>query len=255
MQQQVVYEQPLNERIRTFLRLEHLFRQLLYSLEGTDEWDSRASIATLLDLLSVFERTDLKNEIAKELERSAAYLTGLQDVPGVDRQRLDEVLERLDGQVDALHAMHGPVGHDLRRNEFLTDIAQRSGIPGGSCNFDLPGYHHWLNRPAEQRVTDLKAWFDGFAPVHEAVETALGLIRQSASTQQRTAAGGFYQQELATEPTCQLVRVGLPFGSPHFAEISGGKHRFSIRFMTASLDHRPTPTKGDVEFSLACCII
>ena len=51
MTKPVIYEQPLNERVRTFLRLEHLFCQTDYTLRGFSVWDSRASLDSLVDTL------------------------------------------------------------------------------------------------------------------------------------------------------------------------------------------------------------
>ena len=83
----------------------------------------------------------------------------------------------------------------------------------------------------------------------------LSLLRQSAPITMQTAAGGLFQQDLPSEPACQLVRVGVPAQYQVFAQISGGKHRFCIRFMTASLTKRPTQTSESVEFSLTCCAL
>ena len=44
----VLYEQPLNERIRSFLRLEYLFQQAAYHLSLQSEWDSRATLTCVL---------------------------------------------------------------------------------------------------------------------------------------------------------------------------------------------------------------
>ena len=42
------YEQPLSERMRTFLRLEFLYQQILYYGEREADWGTRATISTLL---------------------------------------------------------------------------------------------------------------------------------------------------------------------------------------------------------------
>ena len=56
----------------------------------------------------------------------------------------------------------GKTGQELRENEWLMGIKQRSAIPGGVCEFDLPSYHFWLNQSAEVRRLDLNEWL---APV------------------------------------------------------------------------------------------
>jgi cell division protein ZapD len=52
-----------------------------------------------------------------------------------------------------------------------------------------------------------------------------------------------------------LLRVGLRRTQPYFAEISGGKHRFTIRFMNSNASERPTQSEEDVAFQLTCCIL
>ena len=52
----------------------------------------------------------------------------------------------------------------------------------------------------------------------------------------------------------QMVRVELASGLPVFPEISGHKHRFSIRFLEVGESERPTQTSRDVDFMLTCCV-
>jgi cell division protein ZapD len=44
----------------------------------------------------------------------------------------------------------------------------------------------------------------------------------------------------------------LPHDSPYYAEISGSKHRFSLRFLEPG-EERPKLADAPVEFKLACC--
>ncbi len=74
MSELIVYEHPLNERIRTFLRLEHLFSETAYFLPQPEEWGSRAAIGGLIKINSIFTRADIKTEILKELERHLGNL-------------------------------------------------------------------------------------------------------------------------------------------------------------------------------------
>lgn len=255
MDNRVTYEQPLNERMRVLLRLEHLFHQSHHHLQGDSRSDSRCAIMSLLELVSIFERTEIKADIIKELDRNNANLAKLREVPGVDVSRLGEILQELVVLGEGLVALQGPVGRSLRSSEFLSAILQRSSIPGGTCDFDLPLFHYWLQRPADERLAALKAWFQVFDPIPKAVNTVLGLVRQSTSPVQQTARAGFYQQGLDTQPPGQLVRVILPADSPYYAEISGGKHRFTIRFMEPNYVDRPLQTAADVDFTLACCTL
>ncbi len=252
----VIYEQPLNERVRTFLRLELLFQEIRHHLGGTSAFDTRAAISNLLDIMSIFGRSDIKTEVMKELDRHAAKLENLSENPEVDSIQLNGLLEEMEGLIDELHALGGPVGHHLKTNEFLTSIQQRSSIPGGTCDFDLPAYHFWLQQPPEDRIRDLISWLESFDVIGRSIRLVLRLTRGSTLFRPHVASGGFYQQSLDPNVPCQMVRVAVPAGSPWFAEISGGRHRFTVRFLSQpTADERAAQTSDDVAFDLACCIL
>jgi cell division protein ZapD len=251
----ITYEQPLNERIRTFLRLEFLFQQASHGLQHQSPWDTRASVTNLIEILNVFGRTDLKTEVIKELERLTAILTRLETNPDVDSSKLNSIMDKIDLLVDRLHTFQGQVGQELKDSEFLTAIKQRSSIPGGTCDFDLPVYHFWLKHSAEERGAQMRHWLSAFDTFRAAIDLVLRLVRESSSTTQEIASTGFYQQSLDTATPYQLIRVSVPVDIPCFAEISGGKHRFTVRFMEMKDFDRPFQTTRDVAFLLNCCAI
>lgn len=255
VQKKITYEQPLNERIRTFLRLEFLFQQAYAHLANDSVWDSRATLNSILEILSIFSRADLKTEVMKELERQITVLERLEQNPGVDRQRLGSLLSDMDALIDHLHASKGQIGQELRQNEFLNSIRQRSSIPGGTCDFDLPAYHYWLQQPPGMRRQQLERWLKPFSTIAQSISLILRLIRDSAPPAREVAEAGFFQKTLEPTPPCHIVRVTVPADSPYFAEISGGKHRFTVRFMEQRIDERPVQTMENVSFELTCCTI
>lgn len=251
----IIYEQPLNERIRTFLRLEFLFSQASQHLHDESQWGSRSTLSSLLDILSIFGRTDLKTEVLKELERHTATLSRLESNPGVDRTRLKTALNELEMLGKKLHQASGPIAADLKTNEFLSSIQQRTAIPGGTCDFDLPAYHFWLQQSAQQRTRDLAGWLNRFDAIARAIQAILKLVRESAVLKPVTAEAGFFQKTLDSSHPCQLVRVAVDRDLPYYAEISGGRHRFTVRFMEGSREGHVRQTTVKVQLELGCCVI
>ena len=251
-----IYEQPLSERIRTFLRLEHLFAKAEHALSSMDPWSSRATLEAIIDVMAVVGRADLKKEIIKELERHAATLQGLARNPNVDPARLQEVLDVVKSQLASLRADENSWGQELRDDELLSIVRQRSSITAGTCNFDLPALHYWLQSSADSRANDLRRWLASFDLLETSVELCLKLVRESAIATQEVAPSGFFQRTLETSTPCQMIRVCVADDARCFPEISAGKHRFTVRFMrpTATRE-RPTQTDADVRFDLHCCVI
>jgi cell division protein ZapD len=254
MSNPIVYEQPLNERMRTLLRLEHLFSQTNHALQAESAWDHRQAISSIIEILSLLERADLKTEFIKEIDRLSGVLNKLKQQPDVDQATLDDLLGTLREHYVTLHQTTGRLGDALRTNELVNIVRQRLAIPGGTCGFDLPAFHYWLGQPASRRKEALEAWYDLFSPIETTVGLLLDIVRQSAYEEKVHAPSGYFQKALETHTPCQLVRVTLN-GTPVFPEISGGKHRISIRFLEQDDHLHPVPKQDDVQFLLGCCVI
>ena len=155
----ITYEYPLNERIRTLLRLESLFERANHFLvKEEDSRDHHAALLTLFEILEVATRADLKSDLLQELERQKQVLVGFRNNPQIAENVLKQVISDIERTSAALFAMTGKIGQHLRENDWLMSIKQRTGIPGGACEFDLPSYHYWLHRQAEERTGQLAAW-------------------------------------------------------------------------------------------------
>jgi len=250
----VVYEQPLNERMRTFLRLEFLYTQATYHSELASAWSSRAAVASLLEILAITARGDSRSDVLKELERHVNVLREYQTKTGVDPSRLKSLVSNLLKLREELAAAGGNFMGPLRDSEFLSAIKHRSAIPGGTCDFDLPDYSHWLNRPAEVRAAEFGCWLALLRPLCDSIAELLWLTRQNARCKAETAAGGVFQLQFDRDNPCQLVRITLPADTDLFPEISGNQHRCTVRFLNwTDATRRPVHVEVDVPFLLTCC--
>ena len=252
----VVYEQPLGERIRSFLRLEYLFERAAHELGRDSLWGTRTTMEILIDVMALMGRSDVKKEIIKELERHSVTLENLSQNPNVDTARLEDILARIKQFLGAIKVRDTPPGYELRYHEFLSSVRQRSSIPAGTCDFDLPNLHFWLQKPTTQRHKDLTRWLSTFDLIRESITLCLRLIRESNLTTEEVAHDGFYQRSLDPASPCQMIRVAIDSDQPVFPEISAGKHRFTVRFMELeNTEERPVQTTRDVPFQLSCCVL
>jgi cell division protein ZapD len=247
------YEHPLNERIRTLMRLEDLFSRARFFAAQEAAPDHHAALLSLFEITDVAARADLKADLLQELERQKAVLTPLRSNPAIDQAALEALLAESDSVASQLHAQQGKVGTHLRDNEWLMAIKQRTGIPGGVCEFDLPAYHYWLNRSAEERRRDLAQWIEPFAPIAAGISIVLRLLRENGRTSPHVAHHGVFQLMLTTTKVAQLLRLTLDRSLPCVPEISANKYALNIRFIGVSGMDRGTVYDRDVEFELAFC--
>src|SRR5262245_54582248 len=105
----IKFEQPLTERMRTFLRIEFLYEQTLFHIDDATDFGSRSAITALLEILTILGRGDVRTDVIKELERHGEHLGRYQSQPGVDPTRLRGLIDN----VEALRARLAEAGSQI----------------------------------------------------------------------------------------------------------------------------------------------
>ncbi|MEN9435848.1 MAG: hypothetical protein RIR09_503 [Pseudomonadota bacterium] len=249
----ILYEYPFNERIRTYLRLEHLFLRLAELIARPDPLDHHFAITTIFEVMDVGARADLKSDVLRDLEKQKQILNSYRGNPAIAVGVLDSVIDQLDHCFAALNALPGKAGLTLTENDWLMSIRSRVGIPGGTCEFDLPAYFSWQHRSVVSRQSDLHRWAGSLSPLAESIHLLLKLLRDSGAPQKVMAKGGQFQQNLPQGRTFQLLRLALDPALNVIPEISGNRLMVSIRLMHHDSDDRLHTSGEDATFELTLC--
>ena len=248
------YEFPLNERVRTLLRLEGLHAKMAYFMDQSGVAEHQAALCTLFEILEVASRADMKPDLMQELERQKRLLTALRNNPEISEDVLDAILDKIENTSTRLFDMSGKVGQYLRENEWLMGIKQRAGIPGGTCEFDLPSYHYWLHQDATIRRNHLKSWLASLLPILDGMAILLKLLRGSGKVHRFTAHQGNLQQ-MQGGRVAQMLRIRLDDALPCVPEVSANKYVLNIRFVAADYAAKSALYDHDVEFDLTFCTL
>lgn len=227
----LLYEFPFNENVRTLLRLEHLFDRLAQMSARDSALDHHFALVTLFELLEVAQRTDLKGEMMKELERHKAQFNAWRGNPAVSTAALDELVARLEAAFQGLNRMQVKPGALLASNDMLNSLRSRIAIPGGTCEFDIPAYHAWAESAATQRRHDLLQWMNPVLPMAQAVQLLLQLLRESGQPTKVAASNGQYQQSLNAGKNYGLLRLRIAPELGLVPEIIGHRLMVSIRLL------------------------
>jgi cell division protein ZapD len=248
------FEQPLNERMRTFLKIEALYQQALFHIEDTTDFGARAAVSSLLDIVAILGRGDIRADVLKELERHSELLGQYRRQQGVDLARLQSLIANIADLKGQLTEAGPHFMNAIKDCEFLNAIKHRSSIPAGTCMFDLPDYSYWLRRPYSERAAQFSIWTCALRPVCDAIAELLWLTRETNDPSEQIAVGGMYQHTLDRNESFNLVRVTLPADCGLYPEISAGQHRFTVRFVRwQGVDQRPVQAGQSVHFMLALC--
>lgn len=249
----ILYEYPFNERIRTYLRLEHLFRRLGVLVSRDDAIDHHHALTTIFEIVDIGARADLKSDVMKDLERQKNIVNGFRGNPAISESVLDEFVGQLDRCFDELNSMPGKAGQSLTENDWLMSIRSRVGIPGGTFEFDLPAYYAWQHRDAASRRADLTRWVNTLGAFAESIHLLLKMLRDTGSAQKVLAAGGQFQQNLPQGRTFQLLRLRIDPALGLIPEISCNRLIVSVRLMRHEADERLHASHDDATFELTLC--
>lgn len=249
----ILFEYPFNERIRTYLRLEHLFRRLTLLMSREHPVDHHFALVTIFEVMDVAARADLKSDVMKDLERQKGVLGAYRGNPAIAEAVLDQVIGQLDACFEAMNKLPGKAGHALTENDWLMNVRSRVGIPGGTCEFDLPGYHAWQQMAPERRREDLARWASTLAPLSDSIRLLLQMLRDSGMPQKVMASGGQLQQTLPQGRSFQLLRMRIDPNLNLVPEISGNRLMISVRLMKHEPSERLQPSTDDVTFELTLC--
>ena len=66
--QVTIYEEPVQEKIRKFLKIEYLFDRIFYFKNKEDRKDNYNALLALAQLYEILSRSDIKSELIREIE-------------------------------------------------------------------------------------------------------------------------------------------------------------------------------------------
>ena len=247
------YEFPFNERIRTLLRIEDLFKKTLVNVEAGQQAHHHSALMYILQIMDLIDRIDVKVDLVQELDRQRIAMHNLRGNPNISEKVLNSTIKEIETCVAALRTDSVKIGQSLRENEWLMSIRQRAGIPGGVCQFDLPSYHHWLSLSEERRRSDLDSWLARLMPMHYAINTVMHILRGSGTPTKLTATKGFYQQMLGGAKPAQMLKIEVPDNCPCFPEVSANKYAISVRFNGMDFVQKPKQCDHDIDFKMTLC--
>ena len=250
--EQGIYELPLNERLRTFMRIEFLFSRLTNFSNSKDRWEVRTTIHTLLEIYTILARTDVRREVLADLDRYIIQMQRFQSMPDADNEMAINLLEDLNIIKDRMLNLGTGYLQPLRDDDYISALLHRHTLPGGKAEFDMPRYKFWLESESKTVKNDLNGWINIVKPICGGIEKLMWIIRESSEPIGTVATSGQYNHQIGKTAQISLIRVFIE-NSSVYPEISGGRHMIAIRFLERDKDGRFIQTKENIEFKLSLC--
>lgn len=245
----VLFEHPLNERIRNYLKLEQLFKYLNVSSSGDISASHISYFNALFSIIDALERNDIRGDLIKELEKLEQHLVVWSQAPDIDTSLLEDNLKQTVSLLCELKKTKQK-WLDYREIKFLTGLKQRFAMQGGTCAFDLPQLHFWLSQDTSILENEMKSWIELFSPIYNSLFLTLKFIRLRGDFININTDNGFYQD---SGENLLLLRIKTPEGANFYPTVSGNKFRYSIRFVIPCNEMGRRYLNQPTHFQLASC--
>ena len=244
-----LYEHPLNERIRNYLKLEQLFAQTTDCLQCKIDISHHVFFTSLFTILDTLERNDIRGDLIKELEKLEQNMVIWSQAPDIDNSALQDNLKLTVALIAQLKSPT-PDWFKLKADKFLSSLKQRFAIQGGNSSFDLPQLKFWVHQQAGNQEADISRWLGHLEQISLSLSLILKFIRQRGSFEAIQSESGFYQDN---GEGILLLRIKVDSNANHYPTISGNRFRYSIRFMLPCAENGRRYINQATSFHLARC--
>jgi cell division protein ZapD len=245
----ILYEHPLNERIRSYLKLEQLFKQIDSCAASEIFICHQVFFSSLFAIIDSLERSDIRGDLIKDLEKLQQNLVVWSQSPNIDNAVLESNLQETVSLVSQLKS-NCQTWCQLKENMLLASLKQRFAIQGGSSSFDLPQLQFWLHQPQEDLIKDMAQWGSFLSNIKNALALVMKFIRQRSEFESIQTDSGFYQDN---GEGLILLRIQVDKNAQYFPTVSGNKFRYSIRFMLPCEQKGRRYSNQATTFQLARC--
>ena len=230
MNEHIIYEQPVAENIRNFLKCEYLYEKYTHALDQGDIWSIRSSITTLIEISDFMLRINLKVELLKELEKSKLYIDVLKENNLIDILKYDAYHVKIVECLDKLNDIENNPSKTIVDNDFLMQIKNKLYIPGGDNFFDNPSYLNFLASNKSKIYDSINKWYYPFKYLFISSELILSIKRSNAKFEKYTSNLSFFEKRLDTKDRIDLVRIRLQKDINVFPDISVNRQNINIIF-------------------------
>ena len=247
-----IYEEPVQEKVRKFLKIEHLFDRIYYFKSKEDKRDNYIALLAFSELHEILARSDIKSELIREIETHNTCFNRIKDIPQgqADQNKLNSVIEKQDLLLQLIHNVESNYLEYLENDTLCKTIFKNcfSTLQPSSIDF-------WLTRDIILRETQIDLWLEPLLFIKKSIDFILEIIRKSGTFNDKLAEKGFFIEKLDPKKNILLVRVTLTSDLYYYPQISVGKQRLNIMFMSKDDKNNLVRYQEDVPFILTKCLL
>lgn len=243
-----IYEQPIDERIRKFLRLENTYMKINHHMDIDSKHDAHSTLLNISDLFINLTRSEIKRDLISEIEAQKMRYQEYIKLAGADKIKLSSIMEKQQAILKTLHDLEANYLNVLKNDELFQTIIKH-------INTSCADLDYWLSRDHDFRKNQINLWLELIKPIENSIFFCLDLLRRSSETIEITAKDGMYLFRMDIEKKIRLLRVTMKTDNYFFPRISVGPQRATVAFMTIDDNNKIIRLNKDINFVLDLCYI
>ena len=243
-----IYEQPTDERIRKFLKLENIYMKINNHMDIDSKYDAYSTLLNISELFINLTRSEIKRDLISEIETQKVRYQEYSKLDGADRIKLNSIMEKQNAILKTLHDLEANYLNVLKNDELLQTIIKH-------INTSCADLDYWLSRDHDFRKNQINLWLELIKPIENSIFFCLDLLRKSSETVEITAKDGMYLFKMDIEKKIRLLRVTMKTDNYFFPRISVGPQRATVAFMTIDDNNKIIRLNQDINFVLDLCYI
>jgi cell division protein ZapD len=166
-----IYEEPVDERIRKFLKLENYFLKIKYHKELDTSYDSFAAIYNLIMIYKTLSRVEVKSELIREIDFQKQKYNEYIKIDSSDKIKLSSIMEKQNVILNDLYNLKANYLTKLNNDEFFQFCTKHYE----SLNTEMD---YWLTRDHAIRLNQINLWLEIIKPIESSVYFCLDILRR-----------------------------------------------------------------------------
>ena len=255
MNEYIIYEQPVTENIRNFLKCEYLFEKFNSAIQKQDIWSVKSSVSTLIEASDLIFRINLKVELLKELEKNILFLNSLYNNNTIEISEYDNFITKTKYCIEALNNINESPSKTIIDNDFLMQIKTKLHIPAGENFFDMPSYLNFLSSNRSYIIDKINLWYLPFEPLFNSSKLLMNIKREKSKFITMSSTGSYFEKKFDKNSKLDFVRIKLKKNMNIFPDVSVSSQNINVIFKTSYGSNRLSKAISenvDFELSLSC---
>ena len=243
-----IYEEPVDERIRKFLKLESYFLKINKHKDIDNSYDSFAALYNLISLYQNLSRAEVKRELIREIDFHKSRYMEYIKIEGSDKIKLNSIMEKQNVILNRLHNLPANYLTELHNDELFQHCAKHYDTLSSELDY-------WLTRDYTFRCNQINLWQEIIKPIENSVYFCLDILRKSSETREECAKSGMHIFKLDPDKKVRMLRITMHSDNYFFPRVSVGPQRATISFMTLNDSNKFIQLKDDITFVIDLCYI